>query len=429
MNYKETIKFLYNNLTVYHINGKRAYKPGLKNILKLDSALNNPHKNYRIVHIGGTNGKGTTAHSISRITTSNNIKTGLYTSPHIKDFRERIRVNEKQISKKYIVSFIKSNFDLIKNIRPSFFEITTMMALSYFKYKKVDLAIIEVGLGGRLDSTNIINSFISIITNISYDHQNILGNKLINIANEKSGIIKKNSIFIKGEKQNNIDNVFGKKCNKLKTKYIKSYKNIEITSLSKNIFSRKINVKTNKLEFILNIKPPTNYYVKNISSIINASIIILKKFKIKITKNSFLGLENLINKSNLKGRWQIHSKRPLIISDGCHNIESINNIINELNSYKYEKIYFIIGGVKDKKWEKIIEILPNNFNYILAKPNNKRAIDPNELSVYFKKNQLNYIIIKKVNDAIFYCKKKVKHNKGLIFIGGSFFLISDINEK
>ena len=429
MNYKETIKFLYNNLTVYHINGKRAYKPGLKNILKLDSALNNPHKNYRIVHIGGTNGKGTTAHSISRITTSNNIKTGLYTSPHIKDFRERIRVNEKQISKKYIVSFIKSNFDLIKNIKPSFFEITTMMALSYFKYKKVDLAIIEVGLGGRLDSTNIINSFISIITNISYDHQNILGNKLINIANEKSGIIKKNSIFIKGEKQNNIDNVFEKKCNKLKTKYIKSYKNIEITSLSKNIFSRKINIKTNKLEFILNIKPPTNYYVKNISSIINASIIILKKFKIKITKNSFLGLENLIKKSNLKGRWQIHSKRPLIISDGCHNIESINNIINELNSYKYEKIYFIIGGVKDKKWEKIIEILPSNFNYILAKPNNKRAIDPNELSVYFKKNQLNYIIIKKVNDAIFYCKNKVKHNKGLIFIGGSFFLISDINEK
>ena len=236
MNYKETIKFLYNNLTVYHINGKRAYKPGLKNILKLDSALNNPHKNYRIVHIGGTNGKGTTAHSISRITTSNNIKTGLYTSPHIKDFRERISVNEKQISKKYIVSFIKSNFDLIKNIRPSFFEITTMMALSYFKYKKVDLAIIEVGLGGRLDSTNIINSFISIITNISYDHQNILGNKLINIANEKSGIIKKNSIFIKGEKQNNIDNVLIRKLCRLEQtpqafKYdmiLKAHKSINI---------------------------------------------------------------------------------------------------------------------------------------------------------------------------------------------------------
>lgn len=429
MNYKETIKFLYNNLTVYYIHGKRAYKPGLKNILKLDLALNNPHKNYRIVHIGGTNGKGTTAHGISRITNSNNIKTGLYTSPHIKDFRERIRVNEKKISKKYIISFIKSNIDLIKNIRPSFFEITTMMALSYFKYKKVDLAIIEVGLGGRLDSTNIINSFISIITNISYDHQNILGNKLINIANEKSGIIKKNSIFIKGEKQNNIDSIFVKKCNKLKTKYIKSYENVEITSLNKNIFKRKINVKTNNLQFILNIKPPTNYYLKNIPSIINASNIILKKFKIKITKNSFSGLENLINKSRLRGRWQIHSKKPLIISDGCHNIESINNVINELNSYKYEKVYFIIGGVKDKKWEKIIKILPNNFNYIISEPNNKRAIDSNKLSVYFKKNQLNHIVIKEVNDAIFYCKNKLKSNKELIFIGGSFFLISDINEK
>ena len=429
MNYKETIKFLYNNLTVYHINGKKAYKPGLKNILKLDSALNNPHKNYRIVHIAGTNGKGTTAQGISRITNSNDIKTGLYTSPHIKDFRERIRVNEKKISKKYIISFIESNFDLIKNIRPSFFEITTIMALNYFKYKKVDLAIIEVGLGGRLDSTNIINSFLSIITNISYDHQNILGNKLINIANEKSGIIKKNSIFIKGEKQNNIDNIFIKKCNKLKTKYIKSYENVKIKSLSKNIFSRKINIKTNKLEFILNIRPSTNYYLKNIPSIINASHIILKKFKIKISKHSFYGLENLTNKSSLRGRWQIHSKKPLIISDGCHNIESINNIINELNSYKYEKIYFIIGGVKDKKWEKIIEILPNNFNYILSKPNNKRAIDPIQLGVYFKKNQLNYIIIKEVNNAIFYCKNKLKSNKELIFIGGSFFLISDINEK
>ena len=429
MNYKETIKFLYNNLTVYHINGKKAYKPGLKNILKLDSALNNPHKNYRIVHIAGTNGKGTTAQGISRITNSNDIKTGLYTSPHIKDFRERIRVNEKKISKKYIISFIESNFDLIKNIRPSFFEITTIMALNYFKYKKVDLAIIEVGLGGRLDSTNIINSFLSIITNISYDHQNILGNKLINIANEKSGIIKKNSIFIKGEKQNNIDNIFVKKCNKLKTKYIKSYENVKIKSLSKNIFSRKINIKTNKLEFILNIRPSTNYYLKNIPSIINASHIILKKFKIKISKHSFYGLENLTNKSSLRGRWQIHSKNPLIISDGCHNIESINNIINELNSYKYEKIYFIIGGVKDKKWEKIIEILPNNFNYILSKPNNKRAIDPIQLGVYFKKNQLNYIIIKEVNNAIFYCKNKLKSNKELIFIGGSFFLISDINEK
>ena len=429
MNYKETIKFLYNNLTVYHINGKKAYKPGLKNILKLDSALNNPHKNYRIVHIAGTNGKGTTAQGISRITNNNDIKTGLYTSPHIKDFRERIRVNEKKISKKYIISFIESNFDLIKNIRPSFFEITTIMALNYFKYKKVDLAIIEVGLGGRLDSTNIINSFLSIITNISYDHQNILGNKLINIANEKSGIIKKNSIFIKGEKQNNIDNIFVKKCNKLKTKYIKSYENVKIKSLSKNIFSRKINIKTNKLEFILNIRPSTNYYLKNIPSIINASHIILKKFKIKISKHSFYGLENLTNKSSLRGRWQIHSKKPLIISDGCHNIESINNIINELNSYKYEKIYFIIGGVKDKKWEKIIEILPNNFNYILSKPNNKRAIDPIQLGVYFKKNQLNYIIIKEVNNAIFYCKNKLKSNKELIFIGGSFFLISDINEK
>ena len=429
MNYKETIKFLYNNLTVYHINGKKAYKPGLKNILKLDSALNNPHKNYRIVHIAGTNGKGTTAQGISRITNSNDIKTGLYTSPHIKDFRDRIRVNEKKISKKYIISFIESNFDLIKNIRPSFFEITTIMALNYFKYKKVDLAIIEVGLGGRLDSTNIINSFISIITNISYDHQNILGNKLINIANEKSGIIKKNSIFIKGEKQNNIDNIFVKKCNKLKTKYIKSYENVKIKSLSKNIFSRKINIKTNKLEFILNIRPSTNYYLKNIPSIINASHIILKKFKIKISKHSFYGLENLTNKSSLRGRWQIHSKKPLIISDGCHNIESINNIINELNSYKYEKIYFIIGRVKDKKWEKIIEILPNNFNYILSKPNNKRAIDPIQLGVYFKKNQLNYIIIKEVNNAIFYCKNKLKSNKELIFIGGSFFLISDINEK
>lgn len=429
MTYKETIKFLYNSLPTYHIQGKKAYKPNLDNVNNFDVLLNYPHKTYDIIHVGGTNGKGTTAYGISRIITENNIKTGLYTSPHIKSFRERIKVSEKKISKKYVVSFVKRNLEIIKKIKPSFFEIVTMMALSYFKFKKVDIGIIEVGLGGRLDSTNIVNPLISIVTNISLDHQNILGKKLLNIAKEKAGIIKKNSLFIKGEKQSDIDHVFENHCRNLKTKFIKGYNQVKIKTLSKDIYQRKIEINFNHLKILMTISPPTEYFLKNLTSILTASKLILEHFDKKINENSFKGLKDLIPKSKILGRWQLHSKNPIIISDGCHNVAAFKNILNEFKSFNFKNIYFIIGGSKDKNWASIVKILPSNINYIISKPSNERSICPKKLSKYFKEKNLNYFVVHDVNKAIEYCKNLIKTKNDIIFIGGSFFLISDIDEK
>ena len=429
MTYKETIKFLYNSLPTYHIHGEKAYKPNLDNVNKFDLLLNHPHKSYKSIHIGGTNGKGTTAHGISRILTENNLITGLYTSPHVKTFRERIIVSEKKISKKYVISFIKNNLEIINEIKPSFFEITTMMALSYFKFKKVDLAVIEVGLGGRLDSTNIINPLISIITNVSLDHQNILGNKLLNIAKEKSGIIKKKSLFIKGEKQSNIDQVFERSCKKLKTKFIKAYNEVKIKTLFKKINQRKIEINFNKQKILMTLRQPTKYFLKNIPSILTSSKIILEHYNKNVNEKSFYGLQDLNIKYKILGRWQIHSMNPIIISDACHNIDAFKNILYELKSFNFKSIYFIIGGVKNKNWSNIIDILPTNIQYIISEPSNERSISSKILSKYFKQKNLNYLMINDVNNAINHCKKLVKEKNELIFIGGSFFLISDIHEK
>ena len=429
MTYKETIKFLYNSLPNYHIHGEKAYKANLDNINKFDILLKHPHKTYKSIHIGGTNGKGTTAHGISKILNDNNIITGLYTSPHIKTFRERIIVSEKKITKKYVVSFIKNHLEIINEIKPSFFEITTMMALNYFKFKKVDLAIIEVGLGGRLDSTNIINPLLSIITNVSLDHQNILGNEIINIAKEKSGIIKNESLFIKGEKQPNIDHIFEKSCVQLKTKFIKAYNEVKIKTLSKEINQRKIEINFNKVKTTMTIRQPTKYFLKNIPSILTSSKIILEYYNKNINEKSFLGLQNLNNNSKILGRWQIHSIDPIIISDACHNIDAFKNVLNDIKSYNFKSIYFIIGGVENKSWNNIINLLPTKIKYIISEPTNERSISSKVLSKFFNQRNLNYIVINDVNKAIEHCKKLVKEKNDLIFIGGSFFLISDIHEK
>ena len=428
MKYNEAIEFLFYDLPNYHNTGYSAIRPGLDNIKKLSEKFNNPHKSYKIVHVGGTNGKGTSASSISNICSYNNLKVGLLTSPHIKDFRERITINGRKIDKDFIKKFISNNIKIIKNISPSFFELTTIMAFKYFELKKVDLAIIEVGLGGKLDCTNIVNPIISLISNVSLDHQNILGENIAEIAKEKSGIIKKNSIFIKGEFQPDIDYVFINKCNSLKVKYYSSTDKVKIETKRKTINTRDINVLIDKYKFQLTVSNPTNYYLNNLTGIIYVSFKVLKYFKIKITNKSFDGLSAENEKYKMPGRWQIHSKSPITILDGCHNLASINEIINEINQYSFNKIYFVIGGVIEKNWNKICSILPTKYIYILTEPNNSRALNVDNLKSIFDSYGLKYVTQKTVNNAIDYAKSKSKKND-LIFVGGSLFLISDLNEK
>ncbi|MBV19639.1 MAG: bifunctional folylpolyglutamate synthase/dihydrofolate synthase [Cytophagia bacterium] len=423
MNYNEALEFLFKNLPNYQNLGNSAIRPGLHNIKLLCEKFDNPQKNFKSIHIGGTNGKGTTSATIANLCLNLNLKIGLFSSPHVFDFRERIQVDGKKIKKKFVKKFINSNFNFFDKIKPSFFEISTLMAFEYFKVKRVDLAIIEVGLGGRFDSTNIISPFISLVTNVGYDHQNVLGNTLQEIANEKAGIIKEKTVFFKGEVQNDVDNIFKNECIKKNTKFIYSTDEINIETISKSIKNRKIDVTYNKNIFNITLSNPTEYFLKNSYSSFKIFFYLLKYFKIKRIKKI-----KLKKRFKVFGRWNIISKKPIIIADGCHNYDAFNSIINEIESYEFKNVYFVIGGVKEKDWKKISSSLPKKYFYVVTKPNIERSKDLNELYDIFKMNNLNVRIKKNINESINYCKRKVKSND-LIFIGGSLFLISDFNEK
>tara|TARA_Y100000741_G_scaffold243230_1_gene186483 strand:+ start:5354 stop:6625 length:1272 start_codon:yes stop_codon:yes gene_type:complete len=423
MNYSEALEFLFNSIPNYQKSGQNALRPGLTNILTLTKHFKNPHKTFESIHVGGTNGKGSVSTSIANFCLSLNLKVGLFTSPHVYDFRERIQVNGKKIDKKFIQNFIKNNHSFFRKNDFSFFEINTIMAFEYFKNQKVDLAIIEVGLGGRLDSTNIIDPLISVITNVGYDHQNVLGKKIEDIATEKSGIIKKNTLFIKGEKQNTIDKIFIDECKNKNVQYIDASSELNIETISKNLSERDIRFIYNKSIFEIYLDNPTNYYFKNT---ITALVTFLRICKIYNEKPLFLN--NNKYTFSLYGRWNVISKNPYIISDGCHNIDGFQSIIKEINSLSYNKVYFIIGGVREKSWSKICNILPKKYRYIITQSSNKRSISTSELSKYFNKNNLKYQAINNINQAIKYCKKLALKDD-LIFIGGTLFLISDHNEK
>ena len=420
MDYNETIKFLYNQLPVYQNTGNKALNLGLEKIRRLLFKLDDPQKSLKIVHIAGTNGKGSSAHSIAAICQYNNLKTGLYTSPHLFDFRERIRINGKKVYKNFVTEFVNKNLKLIKQISPSFFEITFAISLCYFKKKKVDLAIIEVGLGGRLDSTNIVNPFISLITNIGFDHKEILGSTLHEIAKEKAGIIKEKSIVIIGKRQNKIENLFIEKSFKSNSKIYFADDEIHIS----NRKNKKIDIflTFDKKKYSISTSISSNYYSKNIPGIILTSFFILKTFKIK-RKEPFKGIKH-IKETGLRGRWEILSKKPKIICDICHNIDAFNEIINELNNMNFKNLYFIIGGVESKDWKNIIKKLPKNYFYLLCQPDIERKMNVNSLSKIFKNFNLNYKTFKSTSSAFNYSKLVVK-DEDILFVGGSLFVVSE----
>ena len=423
MDYNEAVKFLFNSIPNYQNKGKTALRPGLKNINILSKHFKNPQNKFKSIHIGGTNGKGTTSTETANLCNSLGLKIGLFTSPHIYDFRERIQVNGKKIKKSFITNFIENNKAFFSKYDFSFFELTTIMAFEYFKYLKVELAIIEVGLGGRLDSTNIINPLISLVTNVGTDHQNILGDNIIDIAREKAGIIKSNTLFIKGERQENVDHIFLRECIKKKSTFVDASSEVDIKTISKNLTERKVKVLYKNETLKIRLKNPTNYFLKNFHSAFLLYNYIKEHFDIN---NSIANRGN----SNFKifGRWNVISRKPLIISDGCHNTEAFSQVIDEINNTFHNKVYFILGGIEDKNWNKIAEILPKSYKYIITEPSIDRAIPSDQLASIFNKNKLYYIIKPDLNEAISYCKASCNSNE-LIFIGGSLFLISDYNEK
>ena len=399
MDYKRSVEYLFQRLPMYQRSGIAAYKKDIGNIIKACKILNNPQKKIKTIHIAGTNGKGSTAHMLASILQEAGYKTGLYTSPHLKDFRERIKINGKTIDKKYIINFIKENQLEFEKINMSFFEFTVAMAFNYFTESKVDIAIIETGLGGRLDSTNIINPELSIITNIGLDHTNLLGNTIEKIAFEKAGIIKKNIPIIIGRKQDKTKEIF---------KSIAKEKNA------------KLYYNDNPKNITTDVKG--DYQNENIGTAIKA----IEVLNWNISNEQInKGINNIIKNTGLEGRWQKLSENPLTICDVGHNEDGIKNILRQIEKTKFNKLHFIFGSVNDKVLTNVFKLLPKKAKYYFCAAKIDRALQTNILKQRAEEFNLYGDEFSSVNQAYINAKENASKDD-LIFIGGSTFIVAEV---
>ncbi|WP_240774976.1 bifunctional folylpolyglutamate synthase/dihydrofolate synthase [Pedobacter xixiisoli] len=407
--------------------GASAFKKDLDNTIALCNALENPQNKYKTIHIGGTNGKGSTSHMLAAILQKAGYKTGLYTSPHLKDFRERIRVNGKMVSKGFVTNFVKAQQQLINKIEPSFFEVTVGMAFSYFEQEQVDVAVIEVGLGGRLDSTNIIKPELSVITNISLDHTNMLGNTLAEIAFEKAGIIKPNTPVVIGERHPETDLVFIKKAKEQNASLVFTEDVLRVANISKKASTLKldINQKNQPLLKGLTLDLTGTYQLKNILTVIEA-VQELRKIGYQIPDEAiYQALKNVKKLTGLQGRWQTLAKNPLVICDTGHNKAGIAEVIQNINQTPHQYLHMVIGMVKDKDISAVLALLPKNATYYFCEPQLERALSANELATQAADYNLKGNVFNTVQEALNNAKDNAK-DRDLIFIGGSTFVVAEI---
>lgn len=426
LNYSETINYLYKQLPMYQRMGAPAFKKNLDNILALCDELGNPQDKLKCIHVAGTNGKGTVSHILAAGLVVSGYKTGIYTSPHYNDFRERIKIGNKLISKKYVCDFVSNNITLIERIQPSFFEITVAMAFDYFNSQNVDYAVIEVGLGGRLDSTNIIDPILSIITNISMDHTNMLGDTIELIAAEKAGIIKPNKPVLIGEKQIKTTKIFQEKAKDTGASlyFAEELGRTEFSSESDSSLNCKVFQKgINKVNFEIDIKG--DFQQKNINTALQ-SLIYLNELGIKINYNNIKEkFNNFRSLLAYKGRWQKINKQPTVFVDSAHNEAGIKNVIQMLQELNPKIVHWVFGMVNDKKPESILKYLPKQWKYYFAKANIPRGLDSNILKNQAEKLKLNGFAYTSVRKALAAAKLSCKEDE-IIFVGGSIFVVAEV---
>ena len=399
MDYDKTLQWMLSQLPMYQQKGKQAYRPDLSRMEAFCSHLNSPEKKIKTIHIAGTNGKGSTAHMIASVLQEAGYRVGLYTSPHLRDFRERIKINGAFIEKQYIVKFIQNNLNYFDLTSLSFFEMTVGLAFSYFFDKKVDYAVIEVGMGGRLDGTNLILPELSIITNIGFDHTQFLGNTLPEIANEKAGIIKPKTPLIIGETHEKTKEVFIERAKML---------NSQIIFADQQKF----------VGFSSDLKG--SYQKKNIQT---ASIALLRlKIDPKIINS---GLMKVIPNTGIQGRWQILANNPLTIADVAHNQEGLDYVIPQIKSQSYNKLHLVLGFVKDKVAEKLIKLFPENAIFYFAAPNIPRALPIADLEKVSNNLNLNFKTFPTVAQAMSNAQL-MAGSDDLIYVGGSTFVVAEI---
>lgn len=415
---------MFHSLPMYQREGKAAYKADLKRSLEIDALFNHPHEYYKCIHIAGTNGKGSVSHTIASILQEAGYKTGLYTSPHLVDFRERIRINGEMIPKQWILDFMTAHLATFQRLEASFFEMTVALAFEYFKQKEVDFAVIETGMGGRLDSTNIITPELSIITNIGFDHTTFLGDTIEKIAIEKAGIIKPNIPVVSGSSDVFANQVFKDKAEANKTRIYFASENYELISMkhAENIMQITYKIRHNTIK--INTDLTGKYQVENIATVLSAFDI--KKGDWNVTNESIeKGISSVKVNTNLMGRWQKLGEKPHIYCDVAHNTEGLVHVLNQIKSFSYEKLIIVLGVVNDKNLQKILPLFPKDAHYFFTEAKIPRALPANALEREANKFGLKGDLIHDVRDA-YNRAKEIANPKDFIFIGGSTFTVAEI---
>ena len=404
MKYSETTQWLFSQLPLYQNVGKSAYKADLSQTLKLSKQLNHPEHQFKSIHVGGTNGKGSTAHMLASVLQEAGYKVGLYTSPHLKDYRERIRINGEMISEDFVVDFVAHNKSFFETNALSFFEMSVGMAFDYFAHEQIDIAVVEVGLGGRLDSTNILNPEVSVITNIGLDHTQFLGTTLEAIAGEKAGIIKPNTPIVIGETQLETEVVFRTKATKEEAPIYFADQRIVTT-------------------------PPTSlkgaYQIHNVRTVLQ-TIEILNTGAFTIpTEAVQQGLLKVTENTCLRGRWEVLGSFPTIICDTAHNREGLSLVFKQLQAEKFQRLHVVVGMVNDKDTPSLLELFPKQAQYYFCKPNVPRGLEASELAQIFTEHGFEGSIHRSVKDALKAAKQSASHDD-LIYVGGSTFVVAEI---
>ena len=402
-NFEQTVEWLYEKLPMFQRIGSTAFKADLNNIIELTQHLGNPQQKYPTIHVAGTNGKGSTSHMIASILQESGYKVGLTTSPHLKDFRERIRVNGEMCSEEFVIEFVAKNTDKIESQKASFFEVSVAMAFDYFAKEKVDIAVIETGLGGRLDSTNIITPVLSVITNIGLDHVNILGNTIAEIAGEKAGIIKPRIPVVIGEATLESRNIFEKKATET---------NSELIFAEEKFFK----------EYDSDLKGI--YQIKNRKTVL-AAVEILQKQGFRIDENSIeKGLKKVVKNTGLRGRWDVLQENPLVVADTAHNAHGLSEVIRQINQTPYKNLHLVLGFVNDKDVQSILDFFPKEAQFYFSAPDVPRKMPLDDLKKLVP-NEFKATYHTTIKLALETAKNKATSDD-LIYVGGSTFVVAEV---
>jgi dihydrofolate synthase / folylpolyglutamate synthase len=430
MTYCQTIDYLFTKLPMFSRIGSTAFKKDLTNIKLLCDHLGNPERQFKSIHIGGTNGKGSTSHMLASVLQTAGYKTGLYTSPHLYDFRERIKIDGNLVSEEFVTAFVEKIQPLVDDIQPSFFEITVAMAFSYFAQQQVDIAVIEVGLGGRLDSTNIITPIVSVITNIGWDHMDMLGDTLEQIASEKAGIIKPSTPIVIGEKATSTSPVFKRIATQQKAPLFFVQDRYSVRSYTLHVSTLEVTVtdQSNDLETKFTTDLPGIYQTKNVCTVLQTIELLKEKGFTISPDNTQTGIRNVQRTTGLGGRWEVIKQKPTVVLEVAHNEDGLRQMVAHLKALSFRQLHVVYGMVKDKETDKVLPLLPKEAHYYFTQAHIPRALPAVELKEIANNYELHGDTYEHVNAALQAALNAAKEDD-LIIVCGSIFLVAEVDKQ